>query len=129
MCTSGLIASYTIFLKICILWPTCSYSEIVTYCIRAYIVAAFQSVVRAESEQFQDENVTITLNWAQGDNEFYNASIIPHVPIFHIGNTAIQMMLQYNTQYSVSIIAFLCEYNTTNVVELHYGKWIHAWLP
>ena len=91
--------------------------------------AAFQSVVRIESEQFQNDNVTIILNWAQGDNEFYNTSIIPCVSMFHIENTTIKLTLQYNTMYSVSIVAFLCEYNTTDVVELHYSKCIHVWLP
>ena len=83
-------------------------------------------MVQVESEEFHDENVTIVLNWAQGDNEFYNASIVPSVPMLHTGSTTVQLTLQYNTHYSVSIVAFLCEYNTTDVVDLHYGKkiWI-----
>ena len=84
-------------------------------------------MVQIESEVFHDENVTIVLNWAQGDNEFYNASIVPSAPmLLDTGSTIIQLTLQYNTHYSVSIVAFLCEYNTTDVVDLYYGKkiWI-----
>ena len=84
-------------------------------------------MIQVESEAFHDENITIVLNWAQGDNEFYNASIVPSVPmLLDTGSTTIQLTLQYNTHYSVSIVAFLCEYNTTDVVDLYYGKkiWI-----
>ena len=89
------------------------------------INAAFQSVVQIQSEEFQDENVTIILNWAKGNNEFYNASIILNVPMhYKSGNTTVELTLQYNTPYSVSIMANLCDYNTTDVIDLHYGKYI-----
>ena len=103
-----------------------SYAEkdefIVTY-VMITNDAAFQSVVQVEFEAFHDENITIVLNWAQGDNEFYSASIVPSVPmLLGTGSTTIQLTLQYNTHYRVSIVAFLCEYNTTDVVDLYYGK-------
>ena len=79
-------------------------------------------MVQVKSEEFQSENITIVLKWAQGDNEFYNASIVPSVPVLYTGSTTIELILQYNAPYSVSIVAFLCEYNTTDVIDLHYGK-------
>ena len=80
-------------------------------------------MVQVESEAFHDENITIVLNWAQGNNELYTASIVPSVPmLLDTGSTTIQLTLQYNTHYSVSIVAFLCEYNTTDIVDLYYGK-------
>ena len=77
---------------------------------------------KVESEQFQSENVTIILNWAQGDNDLYNIRVNPYLPIHFIGSTTAELILLYNVQYNVSIIAFLCEYNTTDVIELLYGK-------
>ena len=81
-------------------------------------------MIQVESEVFHDENITIVLNWAQRDNEFYSASIVPSVPMLldTSGSMTAQLTLQYNTHYSVSIVAFLCEYNTTDVVDLYYGK-------
>lgn len=84
-------------------------------------------MVQVKSEEFHGENVTIVLNWAQENNEFYDASIIPSVPMLRTGGTTIELTLQYNTRYSVSIVAFLCEYNTTDVIDLHYGKEFKYW--
>ena len=79
-------------------------------------------MVKVDSEKFKSENVTIILKWAQGDNEFHNVSVYPYVPIHYIGSTTIELTLLYNVQYNVSIVAYLCEYNTTDVIKLLYGK-------
>ena len=94
----------------------------VLHAYNAYTDTALQTVVQVKSEEFQNENISIVLNWEQGDNEFYNASIVPSVPILYSGSTSVELILQYNTHYSMSIVAFLCKYSTTNVVDLQYGK-------
>ena len=83
---------------------------------------AFPTTIEVESEEFQSENVTITLKWAQGDNEFYNVAVVPHMPVQYTGSTTLELTLLYNIQYNMSIVAFLCEYNTTDIIELLYGK-------
>lgn len=61
---------------------SCNFSSIALY--YPCTDAAFQSMVQVVSEEFESETITIVLKWAQGDNEFYNASIVPYVPIYYI---------------------------------------------
>lgn len=94
----------------------------IAYIHTIFTITAFPTNVEVESEQFQGENATVTLKWAQGDNEFYNVDVIPHAPRQYTENTTIELTLLYNIQYNVSIVAFLCEYNRTDTIEFLYGK-------
>ena len=52
-------------------------------------------MVQVVSEEFESETITIVLKWAQGDNEFYNASIVPYAPMLYTGSTTIKLTIQY----------------------------------
>ena len=52
----------------------------------------------------------------------YDVSAMPNVGMTAIGNTIVQMMVPYNEQHNLSIVAFLCGHNATSVYRLIYGK-------
>ena len=90
--------------------------------MHAHTDAALQTEVEVLSERFQSENVTVTLKWVQGVNDFYNVQVVPPVYMYYNDSTTVELTLLYNILYSVTIIAYLCEYNTTDVTEFLYGK-------
>ena len=79
------------------------------------------SVITIE-EQFGTENVTVVLEWAKEDHVQYNATTFPHVTMWYINKTIVQLTVPYNSPHKVSVVATLCGRNATNVTELHYGK-------
>ena len=84
--------------------------------------------ITLRSEQFSSRNVTVVLDWTQ-ENEIvlysYNIHVVPDVEVIFSGSTRAQLILSYNTQYNVSVIAtHLCG-STSSVIastELHYRK-------
>ena len=87
-------------------------------------------MVKVSSEQFGRDNVTVILEWPnEGGGVSYRASATPEGPSaeMHTGNgTGIKLVLLYNTQYNLSIVATLCEEenNATSITELNYGELI-----
>ena len=87
-------------------------------------------VVQVSSEQFRRDNVTVILEWPnEGGGVSYSASVMPEGLSAEMltGNdtsTGIKLVLLYNTQYNLSIVATLCEEenNATSIIELNYGE-------
>ena len=59
------------------------------------------------SEEFNDNNVTITLEWspwpAGNSLASYNVNIYPQTAITFIGDSMVELTVPYNTLYNVSI--------------------------
>ena len=73
---------------------------------------------------FRNDCVAVSLQWAEENGVLYYADVTPQVPML-IGNTSIQLIVQYNTQYNVSILPSLCgQNNTATVIELKFSKLI-----
>ena len=87
-------------------------------------------MVQVRSEQFGLDNITVILQWLnEGGGVSYSASVTPESLAVEmlIGNVtgyaSIELVLLYNTQYNLSIVASLCGVNsTTSITELNYGK-------
>ena len=79
------------------------------------------SVITIE-EQFGIEMVTVVLEWTKEDHVQYNVTTFPHVPMWYINDTTVQLRVPYNIPHNVSVVATLCGRNATNITELHYGK-------
>ena len=80
---------------------------------------------------YETDNVLIMLDWTPQEGVFYNVISIPPVAIIvFITRTSVQLALQYNTQYNVSILATSCEQSFTTIVDhdLKFGEFIHAYL-
>jgi hypothetical protein len=62
-----------------------------------------------------------------GDLIIYNVSASPPVPIIHNGNTSLILVLEYNSEYNLSVEADIqCESNATAFITLNYGEIFHA---
>ena len=69
------------------------------------------------TERYEINNITVTIEWT--DDVQYNVSTEPPVDVNFIGNMSVQMVVFYNTFYSVNITANgLC--NST--VEFNYSE-------
>ena len=76
------------------------------------------------TEIFGIENVTTILDFAnnQESRVTYSVNTDPQAPVMLIGNTMARLVLQYNTQYRVTVVAsHRCSQNET-VLELHFSK-------
>ena len=70
-------------------------------------------------ELFGTDGVTVTLEWTQ--NNSYNISVDPYLPVNSFGNKSIQLSVSYNTMYNVSVTSLgVCGQN--DVLELYYGE-------
>ena len=64
----------------------------------------------------------VTVEWApQAGVSHYIARLSPMAPSFFTGSTSLQLMLLYNTEYNLSVVAITpCE-NAISFIRLHYG--------
>lgn len=76
------------------------------------------------SERYGINNITVTVEWSQSrDDVHYNVSTEPQLDVNFIGNMSVQMVVFYNTFYSVNVTAnSLC--NSTATVGLNYSDLI-----
>ena len=75
------------------------------------------------SKEYSADNITVTAEWAKLAGVAYNASVSPPVPMTYNGSTSLQLLLQYNTEYNLSVVTVaLCGDNATTVITLHYGE-------
>ena len=75
------------------------------------------------SEEFGTENVTVTVEWAQQVGEVYNATVLSPASLMFTGNASLQLELQYNTEYNLSVEAGAqCGANATAFILLNYGE-------
>ena len=87
-------------------------------------------MVQVHSEQFGLDNITVILEWHnEGGGVSYSASVTPEslrVEMLYenvTGNASVELVLLYNTQYNLSIVASLCGLNSAmSITELNYGK-------
>ena len=60
----------------------------------------YTPTVLVTSEEYRANNVTVTVEWDQQVGAIYYVRVLPLVPF--PGN---QLVLQYNTQYNLSVVA------------------------
>ena len=75
------------------------------------------------SEEYSAKNATLTVKWTQEAMYTYSFSVSPLANLVHIGNTSLQLILQYNTKYNLSVVAAApCRENVTTSITLNYGE-------
>ena len=75
------------------------------------------------SEEFEADNVTVTVEWTQQEGAAYQIIIVPQIPINFTGETSIQLILPYNTNYNLSVKSALpCQHQAQSHVLLFYGE-------
>ena len=78
------------------------------------------------SEEYEADNVTVTVTveWTQQAAEMYNVIVSPPVLVmFSNESTSLKLVLEYNTEYNVSIEVFIsCGFSTVVFTTLNYGE-------
>ena len=77
-------------------------------------------------EQLGADNVTVHLEWSQEAHVSYSLAISPILDRSarpNVVNSSVQLMVPYNTTYSVRLVASLCGQNSTTQLELLYGEY------
>ena len=75
-------------------------------------------------EQFNANNITVLLEWVgeNGIQYYLDASVAPEADMRSIGRSSTQLILSYNTPYTVNMTASLCGSTTIwTVIDLIYG--------
>ena len=74
-------------------------------------------------EEYLAENVTVTVEWIQQLGAVYNTSVFPSASLMFNGSSSVQLVLEYNTEYNISVVAVgPCGVNATAVITLNYGE-------
>ena len=81
------------------------------------------------SEDYQADNVTVTVKWdpaQQMDNIITlittTVTVSPLVPIIPTGNTSRELVISYNTEYNLSVVAVTACGNAAATKKLNYGE-------
>lgn len=76
------------------------------------------------SKEYDADNVTITVEWTQLVGITYTAGVSPPglVPLTLSESTSLRLVLKYNTEYNLSVVASSCGVNATAVITLNYGN-------
>ena len=78
------------------------------------------------SEEYQADNVTVTIMWAPAElidnNITFSTKVSPLVPIISTGSTSRQLIIPYNAEYNLSIVAVTPCGNATASITLNYGE-------
>ena len=54
---------------------------------------------------YSADNITVSVEWNQLSHAKYNIIVVPLVPMVFVGNTSRQLIIQYNTEYNLTIEA------------------------
>ncbi len=60
------------------------------------------------SEDFQMNFVAVTLEWVANNGVSYVVNITPEKAINYTGKSSARLILSYNIEYNVSVVASLC---------------------
>ena len=82
-------------------------------------------MVYVHTEEYSVNNITITVEWIQQIGAVYDSSVLPPAPLEFTGSSSVQLVLEYNTVYNLSIeiiVAHCGGYTETSFIELNYGE-------
>ena len=74
------------------------------------------------SAQFENETVIVVLEWTVVNGSFHGLSIVPQVETVNLGPCSRQLVVSYNTRYSMHGEARLCGQFSSHSIDLRYGK-------
>jgi hypothetical protein len=75
-------------------------------------------------EEYSAINVTVVVEWIQQVGAVYNFSVLPTAPLMFIGSSSLQLVLEYNTVYNLSVVMDVasCDVSTETFIVLNYGE-------
>ena len=73
------------------------------------------------SEEYKADNVTVTVEWAQQVGVMYDVQVSPLAPIRN-RNRRYHLMVSYNMEYNLSVVAVASCGNATASITLDYGE-------
>ena len=73
-------------------------------------------------QHYEPDNVTVTVEWTQQLGAMYNVKISPLAPVIINGSSSRQLIVLYNTEYNLSVVAITHCLNATDLITLHYGE-------
>jgi hypothetical protein len=76
------------------------------------------------SKEYSSNNVTVVVEWIQQVGAVYNSSVLPPAPLEFNGNSSVQLVLEYNTTYNLSVTMAVapCDVSTETFIVLSYGE-------
>ncbi len=74
------------------------------------------------SEDFQMNFVAVTLEWIANNGVSYVVNITPEIAINYMGKSSARLILSYNTEYNVSVVASLCGTSEAVHSTINYSK-------
>ena len=74
-------------------------------------------------EYYGPDNVTVTVEWTQQEGATYDVRISPLAPVLVTnGDTSHQIIVLYNTEYNLTVVAVTVCGNVTTSRTLNYGE-------
>ena len=87
------------------------------------VIDQYSPMLGITSEEYEADNVSVTVEWSQQMGVVYTVRILPPVPIMFIGNTSLHLTVLYNTEYNLSVVAAApCRVSITAFIGLNYGE-------
>jgi hypothetical protein len=75
-------------------------------------------------EEYSANNVTVVVEWILQIGAVYNSSVLPPTPLMFIGGSSVQLVLEYNTVYNLSVVMAVapCGVSIETIIALSYGE-------
>ena len=87
------------------------------------IIDQYTPILFNISEEYSADNIIVTVEWAKLEGVAYNATVSPLASVMFNGSTSVQLVLQYNTEFNLSVVAVIpCGTNVAAVITLNYGE-------
>ena len=76
------------------------------------------------SKEFGTNNITVTLEWThiKFNGVSYSISVDPMVAVSYTGRNHAKLVMMYDNEYNVSVVASLCGTNRTTFITINQGK-------
>ena len=88
-----------------------------------YDVDQYAPTLHITSEEYETDNVTVSVKWAQQVGVTYCARVTPSAPLISTGSTNRQLVLEYNMEYNFTVVAIApCRPNVTTIWLISYGE-------
>jgi hypothetical protein len=74
------------------------------------------------SRQLEADHVRVALEWTHKNGVSYSISVDPEVNVGYTRRESAQLVVPYNSEYNISVIASLCGRSRTVFTIINYGK-------
>ena len=83
-------------------------------------------MVHVHTEEYSVNSITVTVEWIHQIGAVYESwtSVLPPAPLQFIRSSSVQLVLEYNTLYNLSVIVAVppCDADSETFIALNYGE-------